>query len=258
MKILFFDIDGTLVSFKTHVIPQSAVDEIERAHDLGHKIIIATGRPMAIINNLGQLQSRGLIDGYVTMNGACCMVDGKVLFRNEIPAGEAASLASLCDERGCPCIFVGEHSLTIAGADLSAIQLFAKGLGAPPIPVTDYAKPLLHPLFQLTPFFSSDVQACIEPLMPGSEFARWHPAFVDITARGCNKAQGVNVMLEHFGMQRADAIAFGDGGNDAPMLRHAGIGVAMGNAADDVKAAADMVTEAVDDNGLANAIKKLI
>lgn len=258
MKILFFDIDGTLVSFKTHVIPQSAVDQIERVHSLGHKIIIATGRPMAIINNLGQLQSRGLIDGYVTMNGACCIVDGKVLYRKEIPAAEAASLAALCAERACPCIFVGEHSLTIAGADLSAIQIFAKGLGAPPIPVTDYSKPLEHPLFQLTPFFNVDVQADIEPRMPGSEFARWHPAFVDITARGCHKALGMDVMLEHFGMKREDAIAFGDGGNDAPMLRHAGIGVAMGNSADDVKAVADMVTDAVDDNGLANALIKLV
>lgn len=258
MKILFFDIDGTLVSFKTHAIPQSAVDELERAHALGNKIIIATGRPMAIINNLGQLQSRGLIDGYVTMNGAYCCADGRVLHKMAIPADEAAALASACAKHGYPCIFVGEHSLTIAGQDLTAVEIFAKDLGAPPIPLTNYQMPLTHPLFQLTPFFDAEVQAQLEPKMPGSEFARWHPAFVDITARGCTKALGMDVMLKHFGLDTADAIAFGDGGNDTPMLRHAGTGVAMGNAADDVKAAADMTTASVDDDGIAKALKQLI
>ena len=50
-------------------------------------------------------------------------------------------------------------------------------------------------------------------------------------------------------------MAFGDGGNDIGMLRHAGIGVAMGNANDDVKNAADYITTSVDENGIAHALK---
>ena len=77
IKALFFDIDGTLVSFKTHVIPDSAVKALEKAHNKGIKIFIATGRPMAIINNMSQLEEKGLIDGYVTMNGAYCFIGDK-------------------------------------------------------------------------------------------------------------------------------------------------------------------------------------
>ena len=51
-KALFFDIDGTLVSFETHRIPTSTIEALEAAHAKGHKIFIATGRPKAIINNL--------------------------------------------------------------------------------------------------------------------------------------------------------------------------------------------------------------
>lgn len=69
-KALFFDIDGTLVSFETHAIPASTIEALTIAHEKGIKIFIATGRPKAIINNLADIQDRGLIDGYITMNGA--------------------------------------------------------------------------------------------------------------------------------------------------------------------------------------------
>lgn len=72
-KALFFDIDGTLVSFQTHEIPVSAVEALAAAKAEGHRIFIATGRPRIIISNLGALQERGLIDGYITMNGAYCL-----------------------------------------------------------------------------------------------------------------------------------------------------------------------------------------
>ena len=52
-KALFFDIDGTLVSFQTHVIPASTIEALTLAHEKGIQIFIATGRPTLIINNLG-------------------------------------------------------------------------------------------------------------------------------------------------------------------------------------------------------------
>ena len=78
-KALFFDIDGTLVSFQTHVIPASTIEALTLAHEKGIQIFIATGRPTLIINNLGELQSRGLIDGYITMNGGYCYVGDKII-----------------------------------------------------------------------------------------------------------------------------------------------------------------------------------
>ena len=79
-KALFFDIDGTLVSFETHAIPASTIEALTIAHETGIKIFIATGRPKAIINNLADIQDRGLIDGYITMNGAYCFVGDEVIY----------------------------------------------------------------------------------------------------------------------------------------------------------------------------------
>ena len=64
---LFFDIDGTLVSFNTHQIPASTVFALTQAKANGHKVYIATGRPITIIHNLGAIEH--LIDGYITTNG---------------------------------------------------------------------------------------------------------------------------------------------------------------------------------------------
>ena len=84
---------------------------------------------------------------------------------------------------------------------------------------------------------------------------RWHPAFVDVTAKGNTKQNGIDQIIRHFGIKLEETMAFGDGGNDISMLRHAGIGVAMGNAKEEVKQAADYVTASIDDDGIAKALK---
>ena len=90
IKALFFDIDGTLVSFKTHKIPQSTVDALEQAKKNGVEVYISTGRPQLIINNLGQIEH--LIDGYITTNGARCFVGDKVVSQHAILPEDVVSL----------------------------------------------------------------------------------------------------------------------------------------------------------------------
>ena len=58
---------------------------------------------------------------------------------------------------------------------------------------------------------------------------RWHPLFADIIARGNSKSHGIDQMLAYYGIDLKDTMAFGDGGNDIPMLKHVGMGIAMGN-----------------------------
>lgn len=103
-------------------------------------------------------------------------------------------------------------------------------------------------------FFDEEAEKKIKPLVPQCEFNRWYPSFVDITAQGVTKAAGVKKMMEHLGIDMSQSVAFGDGGNDVPMLKEAAVGVAMGNADDSVKKEADYVTTSVDDDGIKNAL----
>lgn len=74
-KISIFDIDGTLVSFKSHKIPESAIYGLTLAKEKGAGIYIATGRPYGLINNIEEIKH--LVDGYITANGAYCFPANK-------------------------------------------------------------------------------------------------------------------------------------------------------------------------------------
>lgn len=223
-KALFFDIDGTLVSFETHRIPPSTIEALEAAHAKGLKIFIATGRPKAIINNLSELQDRNLIDGYITMNGAYCFVGEQVIYKSAIPQEEVKAMAAFCEKKGVPCIFVEEHNISVCQPNDMVKKIFYDFLHVNVIPTVSFEEATSKEVIQMTPFITEEEEKEIRPSIPTCEVGRWFPAF-------------------------------GDGGNDISMLRHAAIGIAMGQAKEDVKAAADYVTAPIDEDGISKAMK---
>lgn len=255
-KALFFDVDGTLVSFNTHRIPQSAVDALAEAKRRGAMVFISTGRPMRLINNLDAIQH--LVDGYITANGACCSVGGETIACREIPAPEARALTGAAGREGFAMLVVGESRLTVVndGADVDRYfrQMLAVSDLGEGTALTDV---LAERIVQLTPIIDEAAERRLMPLLPSCVSARWFPAFTDITARGADKGTALMTVAAHLGISREDTIAFGDGGNDKSILQAAGTGVAMGNAPDDVKAVADYVTASVDEDGIARALEQL-
>lgn len=253
MKALFLDIDGTLVSFKTHQIPSSSIEAIRLAKERGHKVFISTGRPKAIINNLGAIEQ--YIDGYVTMNGGYCFVGDTILHESRIPKEDVQNLAQFCEEKGKAVIFVKENSIAVCQPDDLVKNIFYDHLNVPIIPEQSFEQATSDTIFQMSPFITQEEENSILPLMPNCQPERWNPHFVDIVAKGNTKETGVEAMRKHFKLHLEDVICIGDGGNDISMLKYAGIGIAMGNAADEVKKHADFVTTSVDDNGIWNALK---
>lgn len=257
MKILFFDIDGTLVSFKTHRIPESAIQALRAAKAKGHKIIIATGRPVAIITNLRDIED--IIDGYATVNGACNIVDGKVINVNPIAVEDWQEIVKFALEEGAALYAAGMSTIAIfqPTEDLRKFYLDITGVDAvkeyPDISLYDPAEPML----QVTVFIDKEQESRLMKRIPTITGTRWHPTFTDIISSKADKGRALRLICAHFGVDPSDSIAFGDGGNDVSMLKAAGYGVAMGNAFPEAKAAADLVTDDIDSDGLRNAFVKL-
>lgn len=253
-KALFFDIDGTLVSLRTHEIPASAIEAIARARDHGIRIIISTGRPRQLINNLGPIEH--LIDGYITVNGACCVIGGQTISTTPVCKEDVATLLRCSDTMHFPSLVVGTDDVIVYNPDKSVDRVFGDLLNLHDLKLNSPVEPLLEgDILQLTPIIDRAQEAVIVPQFRHSVSVRWCDYFSDVLSEDADKGRGMARMASHLGIGIDECMAFGDGGNDISILRRAGTGVAMGNAGTEVKAAADYVTRDIDDGGVAHALR---
>lgn len=255
IKAVFFDIDGTLVSFNTHKIPEStflALGELKRK---GIKCFIATGRSW---NQLQKVKEFPEFDGYILLNGSCCMtVEGKIIYQNCIKEIDLKALAEFQKKRNFPVEFVYvDYELMTESNEVVERAWANVDMNVPPIiPMAECNK---KGVYQLGVFLNREEEAeldIVTRFMPNCEAMRWSPDFFDIIPKGSKKSIGIDKIISHYGIALSETMAFGDGGNDIDMIQHAGIGVAMGNAGEEVKAIADYVTSSVDEDGVMNALK---
>ncbi len=254
IRAIFFDIDGTLLSFQTHQVPVSTQKALQLLHEQGMKLFVATGRPPKTAAYLLDVFDFHF-DGYVTMNGQYCLVGDQVIYEQCIPSQAIAQLLPYLEREQIACDFVERDYVYINLYNEKARQI-SEALGRPDIlgPVEDVRRALNHKIYQLSPFIYAEEEEEFFRHLPGCKSARWTPLFADIIPAEGGKPTGMAQMLAHFDIHPQEAMAFGDGGNDLEMLQYVGTGVAMGNAVDAVRAAADYVTTDVDHDGIWNAL----
>ena len=263
IKAAFFDIDGTLLSFQTHRVSTGTLRAFDRLHRAGIRTFISTGRPRVLIPSLPLH-----FDGHVTMNGGRVYtlqntpatgippID-KILVANPIPLADSEAYLRLAEERGvCLMVFTAEE-MYVSQVNDTAIRLHQSlDIPMPTVaPISELHDKEAYQIISITP---PQMDAELSALMPSCHMPRWSDVFTDIVNRTNSKASGLEAICHHYGIQQQETLAFGDGGNDIDMLRWAGIGVAMGNAADDVKQAADRVTADVDHEGIEQAVEEIL
>lgn len=109
IKALFFDVDGTLVSFKTHKIPERTIQALQMAHDQGVKIFTATGRPRQLLNNIPEVEH--LMDGYILATGALCIYGETVVREDLISHEEVLALVDHCRRHNISSVVVGKKDI---------------------------------------------------------------------------------------------------------------------------------------------------
>lgn len=255
IKIIFFDIDGTLVSFKTHKMSLAVQQRLDLLKRNGIKLIIATGRPLYDINNLDGFE----FDGYITLNGAYCITQKETLLhKSTIPDNDKVRLLEYAKSKNVPFIFMTEDGNFANRIDEQVIAINKMvNLSLPSIKPIDQI--MECDIFQIDAFVGEEEEKYLTAnILKACEGSRWHPSFTDINVKGNNKATGMKAFLEYYNLKQENTVAFGDGGNDISMLEYARVGVAMENANEDVKSKADYITLSVDEDGVIHALNHLI
>lgn len=253
IESVFFDIDGTLVSFETHQVPESTKMAIKELRAKGIKVFVATGRMLGMLGVLDDIE----FDGFITYNGGCCVDGGRSeIFSHPIPVGQLKALEKHLEREHFPVSYMRKDGMFVNELAKIVTDVAAHVNVEPPV-VMKPADIVKEPVYQLCIYLEDDakLKSILDEVLTDCISNRWISWFADVNVRGVTKQLGIDKMLEHFGLPLETSMAFGDAGNDIPMIKHAAVGVAMGNSSEQVKSVADYVTSHVDDNGVYNALK---
>lgn len=269
VKVILLDLDGTLLNSQKIISPANYA-ALERAANMGVHIVPATGRFYEGMPEV--VRSLPFVRYAVSVNGAEIYdtKEKKVLHREELESEEAlaiyeylSSLPVLCDayvegwgymERG-----YYDHMEEFA-AQPYVLKMF-KELRTP----VDDMKGFLaqHKVQKVMAFFNDMERRAVElervkALFPNTAVSSSINNNIEVNAKKATKGGALLNLCAVLGIDVKDSMAFGDGSNDLAMIQNAGIGVAMGNAYDGLKEAADFVTLTCDEDGVAYAIKKFV
>lgn len=254
VQTIFFDIDGTLISSNIKTCSDSVKMALEKLHEKGIYIFVATGRHILEIKQEHLLD--GLyFDGYITLNGQYCFNKKEVIYQNEIDKEDIKNIINQIDANPYPCMFVEKDMMYINMINEEVMEA-QKAIHTSLPPVMDIHRALENSVFQIIPYLDKE-KAETYPLsvLKHCKGTRWNTYAIDIIPNSGSKREGIKKVLEYYDIPLENTMAFGDGENDIEMLEYVSIGVAMENANEKVKKAADYVTDSVESDGIIHALE---
>lgn len=215
---------------------------------------MSTGRGPAI---LGDVRDMFPFDGFVTFNGQLVLErDGTVLRRAGLLEEDVLTLVERVRKAGWPGMVLGEVK-SWPLLDTPEVRRHYDWAGEPFPGLYDVGTLGDCPIIQATLYKDAEEAEGLLGDLREAVVVACGPGMVDIVPRDGGKDRGLQAVAGHYGFAREETAAFGDGMNDLAMVAWAGTGVAMGNGAPELKAAADYVTAGVAEDGVAKALVHL-
>ncbi|ERK30305.1 Cof-type HAD-IIB family hydrolase [Clostridium intestinale] len=273
IKVIIMDVDGTLTNSEKK-ITEKTKNALIRAQEEGVILVLASGRPtsglMDYAKELKMDEHHGLL---VSFNGAKvveCQTN-KLLFNEAMSVKEGQAVLEHMKKFDVkPMIdkddylFVNDvYNCNVQYKDkpFNVIQYESRGGKFKLCEKDDLAAFADYPLNKILTagdpeYLKENYEEMMEPFKDTLSCMFTGPFYFEFTAKGIDKAKALDTVLIPMGYKKEEMIAFGDGHNDASMVKYAGIGIAMANAVEDLKEIADEVTLSNEDDGIAYALSK--
>ncbi|GAA0363407.1 sugar-phosphatase [Alkalibacterium iburiense] len=262
IKLIAIDMDGTLLNNEKRVTRENK-EALWAAHEAGIQIVLCTGRPTpGVIDYLEELGLDKADDYIITYNGALVqnihtrsvLVDYTMTYEDYMEIEQAVSKA------GAHFHAIHDNKLFTPNKDISPYSVRESFLSNVPI---SYRTPEeMDASAHFNKMMMIDDPAVLDAAIPRLPEELWEkytilrsePFFLEFLNKQASKGNAVKALAEQLGVAREEVMTIGDGANDTDMIAYAGLGVAMENAVDEVKDAADVITRSNADDGVAHAI----
>ena len=250
IKIVFFDVDGTLLKMGCKELSDKTIYALNKLKENGIKIFIATGRPSSIAPYFNEVK----FDGLLSFSGQLCEDEDGVIYKNNLNQKDVVKVYQNSKEMGIPIMLADQYSCAL-NRHGEQLDQYLKLVNVDVEQRDDFDQYVTHEIYQIVAAIPKEKE---EVLLKGTthlQSTRWCDIACDIIPTTGGKEIGIQKILEHYGYSVEESMSFGDGGNDKTMLEYTGIGVAMGNAVDEVKSIADYTTLPVEQDGVYEALK---
>ena len=273
IKVIIMDVDGTLTNSEKK-ITEKTKKALIRVQEEGVILVLASGRPtsglMDYAKELKMDKHHGLL---VSFNGAKvieCQTN-KLLFNETMSVKEGQAILEHMKKFDVkPMIdkddylFVNDvYDCYVQYKDkpFNVIQYESRGGKFKLCEKDDLAAFADYPLNKILTagdpeYLKENYEEMMKPFKDNLSCMFTGPFYFEFTAKGIDKAKALDTVLIPMGYKKEEMIAFGDGHNDASMIKYAGIGIAMANAVEDLKEIADEVTLSNEEDGIAYALSK--
>lgn len=267
-SIIALDLDGTLTNSEK-IITLRTFDALMKAQREGVRLVLASGRPtfgIAALANQLQLADYG---GYVLSYNGGRIIDWckkTVIFSQVVDQKLVPILYDFAEKAQLPIVTYLPDAILACKNEGEYLAEEARINGMPVVVAQNFVEEAMQIAGGSTKFLipgepelliqlESEMKAALSEQM---EVFRSAPFFLELPPKGIDKAQSLQRLLTHLGLERESLMAFGDGFNDLSMIQFAGQGVAMANAVEEVKSIADFVTTSNEEDGIAHALEQLL
>jgi len=250
IKMIVTDLDGTLLRTDKTISEQSKT-VLTQCRESGILTVYATGRG----GSADQVAPKGLFNGRITMNGAIAKSGEIIVHDCLIPYQSARSLLVACDKRKM------RITSEISGMHYSNFNVSDLWPYITDYRIVDFSQHEMDAEKLYTPNPTPEERLFIEQMLPEELYfvvtADVNGYLGQIMHVGATKAKAVSALAKYWGISLSDIVAFGDDYNDIEMLQKCGIGIAVANAIDEVKAVADQICDTNDNDGVSKWLESL-